>query len=313
MFNGKYERSWGLSVRLNDASTALLELDTSVSGIVLNPGDAQRAGVHPLTRGPATPTSPYNAVADHVRIGNVEFRDCPVRVVSASDLAGANSLIGADFFRDHLIHIDYVAQLLTLSPYPDRLGVDTHAPADQFVAPDEKDWSPVYIAGAKILVPSLINKKGPYLFLLDTGVGRTIFSPALTTSLLSSTTDATVNLQGTSGDIVKVMPREAGPELDRVDVRGPNHELLRVTRPVKVPVLRFTTNERTDLSSVSFDISPQSHAAGTEISGLLGFFALRNYFIDINYRDGLARILFDQNRRYEAREQQKNNVYAPLN
>jgi hypothetical protein len=37
---------------------------------------------------------------------------------------------------------------------------------------------------------------------------------------------------------------------------------------------------------------------GTEVSGLPGFDVLRSFLIDINYRDGLARILFDQNRRY---------------
>jgi hypothetical protein len=31
----------------------------------------------------------------------------------------------------------------------------------------------------------------------------------------------------------------------------------------------------------------------------MGFDLLHRYFLDINYRDGLARILFDQNRLYD--------------
>ncbi len=57
-------------------------------------------------------------------------------------------------------------------------------------------------------------------------------------------------------------------------------------------------NEIPDPTAVSFDLTPFSHQARTEISGLLGFGLLSYYDIQINYRDAAARIVFDQNRRY---------------
>jgi hypothetical protein len=293
MFKGRYVRSWGLSVHLNNA-TELLELDTSVDGIVLSPHDAERAGVHPLEGTTATPGAPYLGVADHIQIGKLTYRDCPVRVVPASALADSNSLIGSDFFRDRLIHIDYVAQAVTLNPYPDR-----PAGADQFIPDGEKDWSPIYVSRNRILVPTLINKQGPFLFLLDSGIERTVISPTVTHNVLLASSDATLNLYGVSGDFVKFIPRDGGGDVHITDITDPNGQRLHVTSPVKEPVYRFTHNEIGELSDISFDIAPASHATGTEISGLMGFDLLQRYFLDINYRDGLARILFDQNRLYE--------------
>ena len=307
MFDGKYERSWGLRVGLNTASPALLELDTSVSGIVLTPKDAEAAGVHPLLPG-ASAQPPYTGVADRVRIANLEYHDCPVRVVPSADLNGGNSLIGADFFRENLIHIDYAGHLMALSPLPARPGMATQnssAPADQYIAPEEKDWSKVYIAGSNLLLPTVINKKGSFLFLIDTGINRTVLSPAVETTLLSAQHDATLNLRGSSGEIVKVFPREGGGDVFVTDVRNPAGQLLKVTAPLHEPVYRFTNNEYGDQDSISFDFEPKSHEAGIEISGLLGFRILRNYFLDFNYRDALVRVQFDQNRRYVLREQAK--------
>jgi hypothetical protein len=68
---------------------------------------------------------------------------------------------------------------------------------------------------------------------------------------------------------------------------------------------RFTVNEFTDPAAISFDLSPKSSNTGVEVSGLLGFYVLKNYFLDINYRDGLVQIRYDQNQRYKAREHQK--------
>jgi hypothetical protein len=46
---------------------------------------------------------------------------------------------------------------------------------------------------------------------------------------------------------------------------------------------------------------------GYEVSGLLGFHLLRNFFLDLNYRDGLVQMIHDQNRLYMGREFDKTN------
>ncbi len=299
--NGRYRRSWGLKTRINDVAMPLLEVDTSVDGIVLNADDAAKAHVRPLMGANGYAGTTYKGIVDEIHVGNLSYRNCPVTVVPNGALDDKNSLIGTNFFRDHLIHIDYVAYTLGLTPLPTPPTGDAEL-TDQFVAPGETDWSPVYVAGPNMLVPTLINKKGPFLFALDTGLTRTVLSPAVTVSQLSSTKDATVNLKGTSGTIVKVIAREGGANTDVADVKDFAGRSLRVSRPVALPVYRFTKNEVPDDTAVSFDISAMSHADGVEISGLLGFHILSYYSLDLNYRDGLARILFDQNRRYHVRE-----------
>jgi tetratricopeptide (TPR) repeat protein len=299
--NGRFIRSWGIKTRVNDTALPLLELDSSVDGIILKADDAAKAHVHPLTTTKAD--SIYKGVADELRIGDLTFKGCPVTVVPNNVVDNRNSLIGTSFFRDHVIHIDYVAMTLSLTPLPVAPG-STSELTDQFVAADEKDWSPVYVAGPNVLLPTLINKKGPYLFAVDTGSTYSILSPAVTNKELSGAKDATLNLQGYAGTIVKVIPRDGGAAgvVDSTDVHNPAGAFLRVSRPVKFPVYRFASNEFPDETAVSFDITPVSHSIGVEVSGLLGFQILSYYSLDINYRDALARVLFDQNRRYHVQQ-----------
>jgi tetratricopeptide (TPR) repeat protein len=295
MLNGTVIRSWGFTTQLNNVNQ-LLELDSSVSGILLDEKQAAKAGVRPLTAGETT--VPYTGVVDHLKIGSVQYSDCPVRVVASATLAGANGLIGLDLFRDHLIHIDYPDQSVTLSPLPaDPLAA---APANErsVVTPTTNGWTQVYVDGGNILVPTQINKQGPYLFVLDTGAVRTVISPDATSRTLGKSSDGSLAIRGISGPVVKVIPKEGGGDLNRADVYSSNGSLLKVSRPFKFPLYRFAGTEFPDPAAISFDLTPKSHATGIEVSGLLGFDVLRSFLIDINYRDGLARILFDQNRRY---------------
>ena len=48
---------------------------------------------------------------------------------------------------------------LTLTPYTDTVSGFT----DQMVLPTEKEWSPVFVTGSNLLIPTLINQKGPVL------------------------------------------------------------------------------------------------------------------------------------------------------
>ena len=295
MLTGTIIRSWGFTTQLNNVNQ-LLELDSSVSGILLDEKQAAKAGVRPLTAGETT--VPYTGVVDHIKIGSVQYRDCPVQVVASATLAGANGLIGLDLFRDHLIHIDYPDQSVTLSPLPADPLAATPRNERSVVTPSNKDWTQVYVDGGNILVPTQINKQGPYLFVLDTGAVRTVISPDATSRTLGKSSDGSLAIRGISGPVVKVIPKEGGGDLNRADVYSSNGSLLKVSRPFKFPLYRFAGTEFPDPAAISFDLTPKSHVAGIEVSGLLGFDVLRSFLIDINYRDGLARILFDQNRRY---------------
>ena len=309
-YEGNYTRSWALKLKVNDAALALVELDSSVDGIVLNPKDALKAGVHAIGPAPASPTATYTAIADRIQIGPLEFHDCPVRVASSAQLAGANSLIGTSFFRNNLIHVSYADEALTLSPLPVRTETAGHV-VEPFVAPEERDWAPVYVAGSTLLVPTMLDKKGPFLFMIDTGSWSPIMSPLVVSRLLTAQTDVTVNRVGMSADIVKIVPHEGGVLTDRADIRGADGALLKVTRPAKLPTIRFANNANEDSSTLSFDLSGLSHGTGVEVAGLLGFRILQQYDFDLNYRDGLVHFVFDQNRRYAVREANKHVLGNP--
>jgi len=62
----------------------------------------------------------YTAVADHIRIGELEFQDCVVAVSDKSSITDEDGLIGADVFGSYLVDIDLPGMRLKLSPLPKR-------------------------------------------------------------------------------------------------------------------------------------------------------------------------------------------------
>ena len=298
MLYGTHARGFGIKVKVDNADLPILELDSSVSGIVLNPSDAKKAGVKPLFATSPAPGITYYAVADHIKIGPLEYKDCVVRVAPAAALANSNSLIGTDFFRDHLQHIDYVLKTYTLTPYPTPAAGLT----DRVVGADQRDWTPIFVNGSDILIPTLLNKKGPYTFLLATGSHISILAPGVNKKILLAVRDANLNLHGSSAAIIKVIPKFGGSDDDHALVYGPTGVLLRPSQPIKVPSFQFTNNEFLDDQTLSFDLTPKSHDGGIEISGLLGFSTLREFFTDIDYRNGLVKIAYDYNHLYTIRD-----------
>ena len=134
-----------------------------------------------------------------------------------------------------------------------------------------------------------------------------MLSPPVTSSVLGSATDNSVNLQGVSSAIVKVVPKTGGANTDYSEVYGADGKSLDVRSPIKFPVYDFAGNAYSDPRTVTFDLSSKSHVAGIEISGLLSFDVLRGFLIEIDYRDSKARILFDQTRRYAVNQATKHN------
>ena len=115
----------GLEVKLNGRSNRLA-LDTGSSGILVRSGPAEKAGLIRISEqsigglGDKGKQSGYVAVAGHIRIGELEFEDCLVRVVDATGPSENDGLIGTDVFGAYLIDIDIPGEKLRLSPLPKR-------------------------------------------------------------------------------------------------------------------------------------------------------------------------------------------------
>src|ERR1035437_8591997 len=118
-------RGIGLSAKLNDQNVNLL-LDTGAGGIMVSRSVAEKAGlarvsaVHYGGIGDKGLQSGYTAVADHIRIGELEFQDCVVAVSDKGSVADEDGLIGADVLGAYLIDIDFPGMRLKLSPLPKR-------------------------------------------------------------------------------------------------------------------------------------------------------------------------------------------------
>jgi len=103
----------GLRVKLNDNAVSTFLLDTGASGLTIKKKLAQKIGARRLSDqslegvGSSGPASAYNAWVDKVTIGDLEFRDCVVKVSLKNDVSDEDGLIGADIFDQHLVTIDF--------------------------------------------------------------------------------------------------------------------------------------------------------------------------------------------------------------
>lgn len=57
-------------------------------------------------------------LARSIKIGELEFRDCPVEVLEKRSVVGEAELIGADVFEDFLVSIDFPKENLRLRQLP---------------------------------------------------------------------------------------------------------------------------------------------------------------------------------------------------
>lgn len=286
--SARHFRGVGLNTKLNGTS-AVLMLDTGASGILVNRKIAEKAGIKPVVEtkiagiGDKGSASGYIGFADSVRIGDLEFQGCYVEVTDKKLQTGEEGLIGAVFFAHYLVDLDFPNNKLKLSELPPRPGESAAQAAsdsdeaatpkfyDQYIAPEMKSYTPILRFGHDLLIPTRVNDSEPVLFVIDSGGFDDLISSKLGREVTKVEGDSHTTVKGISGTVNKVY---------RADV-------------VNLQFSHFK-HDRKDL--VSFDTSPMSNGAGTEISGILGFAMLHLLDLKIDYRDGLVDFQFDPDR-----------------
>src|SRR5260370_4911537 len=119
-----YLSGYGLDVKVSGRGSRLL-LDTGISGILLSPRAAERAGILPRAQtkivgiGDKDDMDLYIGYADSIKVGPLEFRNCPV-AVAAKEKTGHDGLVGTDLFAHYLITLDFPGRLFKLSELPPR-------------------------------------------------------------------------------------------------------------------------------------------------------------------------------------------------
>lgn len=307
-------RGYGLSVALNGTKTKLM-LDTGASGIVVNRHIAERAGITKLTEtkiwgiGDKGRKNAYIGTANSIRIGELEFQDCPLEVMESRSVAGEEGLIGANVFEDFLVEIDFPWEKLKLSELPKRpgqgdqplalkneeddsddqetasktdntgeagvqktaSGVNSSGPQDRYIAPEMQSFARVFRFGHDLLVPTKIGDAPSKLFLLDTGALTNAISPEAAREVTKVHGDSDMIVKGISGSVKNVYSANKA-------------------------VLQFGHLRQENQDMLSFDTSSISESSGTEVSGFLGFATLRFLDIKIDYRDALVDFSYDRKR-----------------
>ena len=311
MVDASHIRGWGLDVFFNDHKSRL-QVDTGASGLYISRSVAERAGLKPLTRSEASGIGDkgvqggYIAIADSIKIGGLEFKNCMVEVSDRRNIVDTDGLIGMDVFSDFLVTLDFPWRKLTLGPLPPYPGTTVVTPSlntgeddatedsgqtadqakdkpstapakgphDRYVAPEMQKWTTVYRIGHDMIVPTALNNKRLRLFIIDTGAQSTSISPTAAREVTHVFGDSNSTVKGVSGNVSNVYVGNS------------------VT-------FRFAHVQQEHPNVLSFDMSGMSRGTGTEISGLIGFDLLGLLVVKIDYRDGLMDFQYSADRGYQ--------------
>jgi tetratricopeptide (TPR) repeat protein len=310
-------RGIGLAVRLNDRNVHLL-LDTGAGGIMVSRKLAEKSGLTPISAlhyggiGDKGLQSGYTAVADHIRIGELEFQDCVISVSDKGSVGDEDGLIGADVFGSYLIDIDLPGMRLKLSPLPKR-PEDTVAPTSlnsegeeqanaeqkedsvkEGTSKDQNAPSPAVklerrLPKDRYVAPEMADWTKVFRF------GHNMLVP-------TSVNDSKAMLFGLdTGAFSNILSVRAGRQVSKVNseerlrVHGVNGAVNKVYSSEKA-TLRFAHFQQSNLDIITLDLSNISRHTGTEVSGFLGFAMLRQLEIELDYRDGLVDFKYDPKR-----------------
>lgn len=263
-----HTRSYGLQVNLNGTLMNLV-LDTGAAGVVIPRKAAEKAGVVRLSQASmrgfgdsAKLSGGYRGQAEHLRIGDVEYRDALISVADQDSVGMADGLIGTNVFDEFLVTIDFTGRELRLNPLPGYHPGD-HPLQDRTIPPGLEQAARVFRLGHLLLIPTRVNGSPEALFVIDTGADRTLISYDLAAEVSKLSRDPKLRMTGVNGQVTDLY--KTGTVL-----------------------LQFAGFEQKNLGMTSVDTWEQSRRIGTEISGFLGLPVLDLFTLTIDYRDGLV-------------------------
>jgi hypothetical protein len=172
-----------------------------------------------------------------------------------------DGLIGADFFSDYIVQIDFQRRTLHLKPLPvrppNRQGYNREIPAD------EAKWTPVWRFGPHLFVTTRVNGKADGLFLLDTGSSMSMMDSSFARLSTKIHGDEHMKVRGISGEVKNVF------EADKAE-------------------LQFAAFRQRNLGLTSFDLNHDLGHQEVRMSGIMGIPLLSMFRLSIDYRNGLV-------------------------
>ena len=248
-----------LKVRIDSGPGLRLLLDSGAQFIVLDKAAAVKSGLTGGSEldliGVGKPPKPARMVkAGRVRIGDLVFHDCDAIVADGKLLDGIDGVIPLSLFAGFLVRLDIPGKTLDLRPYP----------PDGWV--DGADLTHVRASNDLLFLKAVLNDSHEGYILLDTGAFFSAISESTARALKYPRLFASsVPLQGGAG-VTEGRILSSG-------VRFRFGSRLVEASPVVV---------------VSLDELQLHHRM--EVAGIVGYPALRESILTINYRDGLVGI-----------------------
>jgi hypothetical protein len=248
-----------LKVQIDNGPVLRLLLDSGAESIVLDKNAAAKSG-HAggseldLVGMGRSPKAARMARAGTVAVGDLVFRDCGLTVAGGKVLDGVDGVIPLSLFAGFLMRLDLPGKTLELRPY---------LPAGSV---EDGHLSPVRAHNHLLFIKGVLNDSNEGYVLLDTGASFSVISESTARALNYRRLFATsVHLAGGAGAIEGSMyPTE---------VRFRFGSRVVAANPVMVVGL----NQFQQYNQI-------------DVAGILGYPALRDSILTINYRDGLVGI-----------------------
>lgn len=269
MSSPTHVRGVGVEVSIQGAHPVRLLFDTGASGILIGQSAVDKLGLNHLgsfeTRGVGDKgaRSGFVAVAETCRIGALKYRTCVFQALEGKGrVAGdEDGLIGADFFSDYLIHIDFQKRLLHLTPLPER--PPNPQGYDRVVSDDEKSFTPIFRYGPHLYVLTKVNGKTWGLFLLDTGASISNLDSSFARLSTKIHGNDYMRVKGVSGSVKDVF------EADKAE-------------------LQFGRFRQSNLGLIAFNLNNSPEHQDFRMAGILGLPVLGMFRLTIDYRNGLV-------------------------
>lgn len=334
LIDPRHMRGLGLTVSLNGHKSNLL-LDTGAGGILVTRSVAQHAGVSKMVEvqiggiGDKGRKKAFVGIVDSIKIGQLEFQNCPIEVIERGSLADEDGLIGPNVFEEFLVDLDFPNAKLKLSELPKRPGdaqqnlglknedeedeadSSQEREADKSADPGNKDTNSASAAATP--VPAAKPAPKPAEATPPRGPQDRYIAPEMKDYsrffrfghfLLIPTKIGDVPYKlfaMDSGAFNNIISPAAAREVTKVAgdsnliVKGLSGQVNKVYTADKT-VLTFGHLRQENQEMTSFETKNISDHVGTEISGFLGFPLLRMLDIKIDYRDALVDFEYDKKR-----------------